>query len=222
MSTTEVRSNDASVGASVKNVDQNLEVVVLPVADADRAKEFYGRLGWRLDADVAADGFRLVQFTPPGSGCSIQFGVNLTSATPGSVQNLYLVVSDIDAAHEQLSARGVEVSEVFHEGAKGARFHDDGRVAGPSTGHSSYGSFATFRDPDGNGWLFQEVTKRLPGRVDPATTTFASANDLADALRRASAAHGEHEKRIGAADPNWPDWYADYMVRERAGEELPT
>ena len=134
------------------------------------AKEFYGRLGWRLDADVAADGFRLVQFTPPGSGCSIQFGVNLTSATPGSVQNLYLVVSDIDAAHEQLSARGVEVSEVFHKGAKGARFHDDGRVAGPSTGHSSYGSFATFPDPDGNGWLFQEVTTRSrpcgPGHND--------------------------------------------------------
>jgi catechol 2,3-dioxygenase-like lactoylglutathione lyase family enzyme len=223
MSTTEASSNDASGTASVRNVDMNLEVVLIPVSDVDRAKEFYRSLGWRLDADVAAgDDFRLIQFTPPGAGCSVQFGTNLTSAAPGSAQGLYLIVSGIEAARDELVARGVEVSEVFHEGTPGARFHDAGRVAGPSPEHSSYGSFASFSDPDGNGWLFQEVTKRLPGRVDPATTSFTSASDLAAALRRASAAHGEHEKRIGAADPNWPDWYAEYMVRERAGDELPT
>jgi catechol 2,3-dioxygenase-like lactoylglutathione lyase family enzyme len=223
MSTTEASSNDASGTASVRNVDMNLEVVLIPVSDVDRAKEFYRSLGWRLDADVAAgDDFRLIQFTPPGAGCSVQFGTNLTSAAPGSAQGLYLIVSGIEAARDEFVARGVEVSEVFHEGTPGARFHDAGRVAGPSPEHSSYGSFASFSDPDGNGWLFQEVTTRLPGRVDPATTSFTSASDLAAALRRASAAHGEHEKRIGAADPNWPDWYAEYMVRERAGDELPT
>src|SRR5580704_1379070 len=223
MSTTEASSNDASGTASVRNVDMNLEVVLIPVSDVDRAKEFYRSLGWRLDADVAAgDDFRLIQFTPPGAGCSVQFGTNLTSAAPGSAQGLYLIVSGIEAARDELVARGVEVSEVFHEGTPGARFHDAGRVAGPSPEHSSYGSFASFSDPDGNGWLFQEVTTRLPGRVDPATTSFTSASDLAAALRRASAAHGEHEKHIGAADPNWPDWYAEYMVRERAGDERPT
>ena len=224
MSTTEASSNDASGIASVRNVDMTLEVVLIPVSDVDRAKEFYLSLGWRLDADVAAgDDFRLIQFTPPGAGCSVQFGTNLTSAAPGSAQGLYLIVSDIEAVRDELVAHGVEVSEVFHEGTPGARFHDAGRVAGPpSPEHSSYGSFASFSDPDGNGWLFQEVTTRLPGRVDPATTSFTSASDLASALRRASAAHGEHEKRIGQADPNWPDWYAEYMVRERAGDELPT
>jgi catechol 2,3-dioxygenase-like lactoylglutathione lyase family enzyme len=223
MSTTEVSSNDAGGTASVRNVDMKLEVVLIPVSDVDRAKEFYLSLGWRLDADVAAgDDFRLIQFTPPGAGCSIQFGTNLTSAAPGSAQGLYLIVSDIEAARDELVARGVEVSEVFHEGTPGARFHDAGRAAGPSSEHSSYGSFASFSDPDGNGWLFQEVTTRLPGRIDPATTSYASASDLAGALRRASAAHGEHEKRIGQADPNWPDWYAEYMVRERAGDELPS
>ena len=223
MSTTEVRSNDAGGVANAGNVDMKLEVVVIPVSDVDRAKELYGSLGWRLDADVAAgDDFRLIQFTPPGSGCSIQFGTGLTSDAPGSAQGLYLIVSDIEAARGKLLARGVEVSGVFHEGTRGARFHDAGRVAGPSPDRSSYGSFASFRDPDGNGWLFQEVTTRLPGRVDPAATSFASASDLASALRRASAAHGEHEKRTGEADPNWPDWYAEYMVRERAGDELPS
>jgi catechol 2,3-dioxygenase-like lactoylglutathione lyase family enzyme len=222
MSTTEDRSNDASGIASVRNVDMTLEVVVIPVSDVDRAKEFYRSLGWRLDADVAAgDDFRLVQFTPPGAGCSIQFGTNLTSAAPGSAQGLYLIVSDVEAARDELVGHGVEVSEVFHEGTPGARFHDAGRVAGPSPDRSSYGSFASFSDPDGNGWLFQEVTTRLPGRIDPAATSFVSASDLAGALRRAEAAHGEHEKRTGQADPNWPDWYADYMVREQAGDELP-
>jgi catechol 2,3-dioxygenase-like lactoylglutathione lyase family enzyme len=224
MSSTGVSSNDASAMASVKNVDVKLEVVVIPVSDVDRAKEFYGSLGWRLDADVAAgDDFHLIQFTPPGSGCSVQFGTNLTPATPGSAQGLYLIVSDVEAARDELAARGVEVSEVFHEGTRGARFSPraNGRVSGPPPDHGSYRSFASFSDPDGNGWLFQEVTTRLPGRIDPAATSFASASDLASALRRASAAHGEHEQRTGEADPNWPDWYAEYMVAEQAGGELP-
>jgi catechol 2,3-dioxygenase-like lactoylglutathione lyase family enzyme len=158
-------SNDGAAGTPpVKAGEVRLEVVVIPVADVDRAKEFYGNLGWRLDADVADGDFRLVQYTPPGSGCSIQFGRNLTTAAPGSIQSLYLSVTDIEAARNDLAARGVAVSEVFHEGARGARFHDAGRVAGPSPGRRSYASFASFSDPDGNGWLFQEVTTRLPGR----------------------------------------------------------
>jgi catechol 2,3-dioxygenase-like lactoylglutathione lyase family enzyme len=225
MSTTEDRS-DASATPNVGRVDQKLEVVVVPVSDAERAKEFYGRLGWRLDADRASgDDFRIIQFTPPGSDCSIQFGTNITPAAPGSAQSLYLVVSDIQAARDELVALGVEVSEVFHEGAPGARFHrpgPGGRVRGPAPGHGSYGSFLSFSDPDGNGWLYQEVTTRLPGRVDAAATSFSSVSDLADAMRRAEVAHGEHEKRIGAADPDWPDWYAAYMVAEQAGTELPT
>ncbi len=206
-------------------VDQKLEVVVIPVSDVDRAKEFYGGLGWRLDADFSFDnGFRGVQFTPPGSGCSIQFGTNVTSAVPGSAQGLYLVVSGIQAARDELVAHGVEVSEVFHEGVPGARFHHagpNGRVSGPAPESDSYGSFVSFSDPDGNSWLFQEVTTRLPGHVDPAATSFGSAGDLAGAMRRASAAHAEHEMRIGEADPDWPDWYAEYMVAEQAGTEPP-
>jgi catechol 2,3-dioxygenase-like lactoylglutathione lyase family enzyme len=211
---------------SVKNVDMRLEVVVIPVSDVDRAKQFYGSLGWRLDADVATgDDFRLIQFTPPGSGCSIQFGKNVISAAPGSAQSLYLIVSDLEAARDELVARGVEVSEIFHEGTRGARFSHagtNGRVSGPDPDRSSYRSYASFSDPDGNGWLFQEVTTRLPGRIDPAETAFASVNDLAGALRRAEAAHGEHEQRTGQRDQNWPDWYAAYMAAEQAGTELPT
>jgi catechol 2,3-dioxygenase-like lactoylglutathione lyase family enzyme len=223
MSSTDVR-NEAPTKAQVPGVvDMNLEVIVIAVADPDRAKQFYEGLGWRLDADVTrGEDLRLIQFTPPGSGCSVQFGVNLTNAAPGSSQNPYLVVSDVEAARAALAARGAEVSEVFHEGSPGARFHEAGRVEGPSPDRSSYGSFATFSDPDGNTWLLQEVTTRLPGRIDPTTTNFASADDLAAALRRAAAAHGEHEKRIGAADANWPDWYAQYMVSEQAGRELPS
>ena len=207
-------------------MDEKLEAVVIPVADADRAKEFYLGLGWRLDADRAAgDSFRIVQLTPPGSDCSIQFGTGLTSGAPGSAQDLYLIVSDIEAARAELVTHGVEASEVFHEGAPGARFITDGtngRLSGRAPDDASYGSFVSFRDPDGNSWLIQEITTRLPGRVDQAATSFASASDLADAMRRASAAHGEHEKRIGQADANWPDWYARYMVAEQAGTELPT
>ena len=217
MSTNETSSTAATGKATVKAArgDLKLEVVVISVSDVDRAKEFYGRLGWRLDADFRFDnGLRIVQFTPPGSGCSIQFGRNITAAAPGSAQGLYLVVSDIEAARNDLIARGVEVGGVFHPGP-------GGQVSGPDPEHRSYFSRASFSDPDGNGWLLQEVTTRLPGRIDGGVTSFSSASDLASAMRRAEAAHGEHEKRIGAADPNWPDWYAAYMVAEQAGTELP-
>jgi len=207
-------------------VDMKLEVVIIPVSDVDRAKQFYDRLGWRLDADFPFDnGVRIVQFTPPGSGSSIQFGAKVTSAAPGSAQGLYLIVSDIEVARGELIAGGAEVSEVFHAGTPGAQFQPEGasgRASGPAPDHASYRSFATFSDPDGNGWLLQEITVRLPGRVDAAATAYASAADLANAMRRASAAHGGHEKRIGKADANWPDWYAAYMVAEQAGTELPT
>ena len=210
----------------VRTLAMKLEVIVIPVADVDRAKQFYGGLGWRLDADFAFDdGFRVIQFTPPGSGASVIFGTNVTAAAPGSAKGLYLVVSDIEAARNELVARGVPVSDVFHAGTPGAQFQPDGtrgRISGPAPDHATYGSFATFSDPDGNGWLLQEITTRLPGRVDLATATFASAIDLAGALRRAEAAHGQHEKRTGQRDENWPDWYAAYMVAEQAGAELPT
>jgi catechol 2,3-dioxygenase-like lactoylglutathione lyase family enzyme len=224
MSTNAVRGIDTSVAP----VDMKFEIVVIPVSDVDRAKEFYAKLGWRLDADFdSGKDFRVIQFTPPGSGCSVIFGRNVTSAAPGSAQGLYLIVSDIQAARKALLDRGVQISEVFHSAGEYAGKDEPYlfgrvRVSGPDPAHGSYRSFASFRDPDGNGWLFQEITTRLAGRIDAATTTFASAGDLASAMRRASAAHGEHEKRIGAADPNWPDWYAKYMAAEQAGTELPT
>jgi catechol 2,3-dioxygenase-like lactoylglutathione lyase family enzyme len=220
----EVQSNDA---ASVASVDMKFEIVVIPVSDVDRAKEFYVRLGWRLDADYATDDFRVIQFTPPGSQCSVIFGKNVTAAAPGSAQGLYLIVSDIAAARAKLLSLGVKVSEVFHNegvytGPDEPYLFGRMRVSGPDSEHRSYRSFASFHDPDGNGWLFQELTTRLPGRIDAAATSFASANDLASALRHAAAAHGEHEKRTGGQhDENWPDWYAQYMVREQSGEELP-
>jgi catechol 2,3-dioxygenase-like lactoylglutathione lyase family enzyme len=222
MSTSEARSNDPAVA----RVDLKLEAVVIPVSDVDRAKQFYAGLGWRLDADFRFDnGFRIVQFTPPGSGCSIQFGAKITSAAPGSARGLYLIVSDIAAAHDELASHGVTISEVFHAGTPGAQFQANGtsgRISGRAPDHGTYSSFASFSDLDGNSWLLQEVTTRLPGRIDTATTSFSSASDLASALRRAEAAHGEHEKRIGKADPNWPDWYAAYMLAEQAGTKLPT
>jgi catechol 2,3-dioxygenase-like lactoylglutathione lyase family enzyme len=212
--------------STAAGVDMKLEVVVIPVSDVDRAKKFYAGLGWRLDADFPFDnGFRVVQFTPPGSGCSVQFGTKITSAAPGSAQGFYLIVSDIGAARDEIAARGVAISDVFHAGTPGAQFQTDatsGHVSGPALNHATYSSFATFKDPDGNGWLLQEVTTRLPGRIDPAATSFSSSADVASALRRASAAHAEHEKRIGKADPNWPDWYAEYIVAEQAGTPLPT
>jgi catechol 2,3-dioxygenase-like lactoylglutathione lyase family enzyme len=219
-------SEENAIGSSsLTTIDLKLEVVVIPVADVDRAKEFYVKLGWRLDADFRFDnGFRVVQLTPPGSPTSIQFGTKITEATPGSAQNMYLVVSDITAVRDQLAARGTDVSVVFHPGEPGAALQADGtnaRILGVSPDHASYGSFATFSDPDGNRWLLQEVTTRLPGRIDPVEAAFASVNDLANALRRAADAHGEHEKRTGKPDANWPDWYAGYISAEQNGRELP-
>ncbi len=197
-------------------VGMKLEVVTIPVSDADRAKRFYGSLGWRLDADIAAENaFRLVQFTPRESPCSIQFGTGLTSAKPGSAQRVYLVVADIEAARADLIAHGVDVGDVFHLDGP------DGRQSGPDPAHESYASYASFSDPDGNSWLLQEVTLRLPDRVEADHTTFGSSGELAGALRRAETAHGQHEKRTGRRDEKWAEWYADYMVREQAGEELP-
>jgi catechol 2,3-dioxygenase-like lactoylglutathione lyase family enzyme len=199
-------------------VDMKLEVVVIPVADVDRAKHFYTNLGWRLDADfVKGDTFRVVQFTPPGSPASIHFGKGVTAAAPGSAQGLYLIVSDIEAARADLVSHGVDASEIFHRRAIG-----EGPVSGPDPERRSYNSFVTFNDPDSNRWLLQEITTRLPGRVDAAETTFSSSADLASAFRRAETAHGEHEKRTGQRDANWADWYAEYIVREQAGKELPT
>ncbi len=224
----EVRRDDATRVAEVARVDMKLEIVVIPVSDVDRAKAFYARLGWRFDADFAhGDDWRVIQFTPPGSGCSVIFGNNVTAAAPGSAQGLYLIVSDIEAARAELLRRGVDVGEVFHDAGDMHAGRDEPylfgrtRVSGMDPDHRSYRSFASFRDLDGNGWLLQELTMRLPDRIDSATTTFASANDLASALRRAEAAHGQHEKRTGQRDANWPDWYAAYMVAEQAGNELP-
>lgn len=198
-------------------MDMKLEVAVIPVSDVDRAKRFYGGLGWRLDADFAAGNeFRAVQITPPGSPCSIHFGKGVTAAAPGSA-TLYLVVSDIEAARAELVAHGADVSEVTHRDGPGKP-----PIKGPHPERRSYSSFASFRDPDGNNWLIQEVTARLPGRVDATDTTFSSPTELAAAMRRAETAHGEHEKRTGQRDANWADWYAEYMVREQAGKELPT
>jgi catechol 2,3-dioxygenase-like lactoylglutathione lyase family enzyme len=228
MSTKPVRTNDPGSNAGAARVDMKFEIVVIPVSDVDRAKEFYKKLGWRLDADYdSGKDFRVIQFTPPGSGCSIIFGKNVTGAAPGSAQGLYLIVSDIQAARAEMLDHGVEMSEVFHDAAGVYAGTDEpylfgrNRVSGTDPDHRSYRSFASFRDPDGNAWLFQEITSRLAGRIDSAATTFASATDLASAFRRAAAAHGQHEARTGQADANWPDWYAEYMVSEQAGKELP-
>ena len=211
------------------NADMKFEIVVIPVSNVDRAKEFYVRLGWRLDADFASgDDFRVMQFTPPGSGCSVIFGKNVTAAAPGSAQGLYLIVSDVAVARDELRSRGVEVSEVFHSdgvytGTDDPYLFGRRRISGRDPQRGTYRSFASFRDPDGNGWLFQEITTRLPGRVDSGVTSFASANDLANAFRRAEAAHGKYEARLGQGrDANWPEWYATYMIAEQAGTELPS
>jgi catechol 2,3-dioxygenase-like lactoylglutathione lyase family enzyme len=221
-------SSETAIGTQ-RAVDMKLEVIVIPVADVDRAKRFYEGLGWRLDADFAAgDDFRVIQFTPPGSACSVIFGKNVTAAAPGSAQGLYLIVSDIKAARDKLLGHGVEISEAFHDAGGRYTGTDEPylfgrlRVSGRDPEHRSYRSFASFSDPDGNGWLLQEVTVRLPGRVDADHATFTSSTELASALRRAAAAHGEHEQRTGQQDANWPDWYAEYIVREQAGKELPS
>ena len=219
----------ASETPKARTVDMKFEIVVVPVSDVDRAKRFYGSLGWRLDADFAAgDDFRVIQFTPPGSSCSVIFGKNVTAAAPGSAQGLYLIVSDLEAARDDLRSRGVEISKAFHGAGDVYAGTDEPylfgrlRVSGPDPDHGSYRSFASFKDPDGNGWLFQEITTRLPGRIDADNTTFATTTELVAALQRAAAAHGEHEKRTGGHDANWPDWYAEYIVREQAGKELPS
>ena len=222
MSSTETHSpsRDATVG----NVDFHLEVHNIPVSDVDRSKDFYQRLGWRLDEDVAPlDGLRIVQFTPPGSGCSVNFGTGLTTATPGSAAG-GLIVSDIEAAHDEMATLGIHASQIWH----GPPFPVEARQPGPHPERASYGSFFSFTDPDGNTWLVQEVTTRVPGRVDAAGTAFASVADLAGALRRAEAAHAEHQKHSGrshlfhrSADEDWPAWYAAYLVAEQAGTDLP-
>jgi catechol 2,3-dioxygenase-like lactoylglutathione lyase family enzyme len=216
MSTTDTRSEHATRIPSAGTIDLKLEVVVIPVTDVDRAKRFYGSLGWRLDADFAFDnGFRVVQFTPPGSGCSIQFGTNITSAAPGSAEGLYLIVSDIEAARDELIAYGVEISNVFYAGAPGAQFQRNGtsgRVSGPAPDHASYRSFATFSDPDGNGWLLQEIKARLPGRglsnMDVATLT--------ELLREAEERHGAYEAT--APKHHWSGWYGAYIVARQQGK----
>jgi catechol 2,3-dioxygenase-like lactoylglutathione lyase family enzyme len=214
MSSTQTIKEDATQIPSAETIDLKLEVVVIPVSDVDRAKRFYGSLGWRLDADFAFDnGFRVVQFTPPGSGCSVQFGTNVTSAAPGSAQGLYLIVSDIEAAHDELAARAAEISEVFHAEAPGAQFQPDGtsgRVSGPAPDHASYRSFATFSDPDGNSWLLQEIKTRLPGRglsMDLSTLT--------ELLRETEKRHGEYEPT--APKHHWSGWYAAYIVARERG-----
>jgi catechol 2,3-dioxygenase-like lactoylglutathione lyase family enzyme len=229
MSTETMRGVAVPSEAKPARVDMKFEIVVIPVSDVDRAKEFYKGIGWRMDAEFASgDDFRVLQFTPPGSSCSVIFGKNITAAAPGSAQGMYLIVSDIEAARKELLSRGVKISEVFHGAGDKYAGNDEPyifgriRVNGPDPGHGSYRSFASFRDPDGNGWLLQEITTRLPGRIDSTATSFASANDLAAAFRRAEAAHGEHEKRMGGQrDANWPEWYAAYMIAEQSGAELP-
>jgi catechol 2,3-dioxygenase-like lactoylglutathione lyase family enzyme len=208
---------------SSNGVDLKFEIVVIPVSDVDRAKEFYGSLGWRLDADFdSGKDYRVIQFTPPGSAASIIFGRNVTAAAPGSAKGLYLVVSDVEAARSELLGHGVAVSDVFHASDEPAGPDEPFlfgrlRLSGPDPDHASYRSFASFQDPDGNGWLLQEVTTRLAGRIDTGITAYASVGDLANALRRAAKAHGEHEASTGEADANWSDWYADYLVREQSG-----
>ena len=223
MSTTEV--HNASRDAAAGKVDMHVEVVIIPVSDVDRSKEFYQRLGWRLDGDVAPlDGLRIVQFTPPGSAASVNFGTGITTAAPGSAEG-GLIVSDIEAARYELTSRGIDASQIWH----GPPFPPEARQPGPDPQRTSYGSFFSFTDPDSNTWLVQEVTTRLPGRVDAAGTAFSSTADLASALRRAEAAHAEHEKRTGRShlfhrsgqDENWPAWYAAYLVAEQAGTDLP-
>jgi catechol 2,3-dioxygenase-like lactoylglutathione lyase family enzyme len=206
-----IRNNNAR-DPEAAPVDMKLEVIVIPVSDVDRAEKFYRRLGWRQD--VTPPGSGVFQFTPHGSACSIQFGKNLTSAVPGSAQRTYLIVSDIQAARDALIGAGIDVGEIFHLGPNGP-------LSGPDPEHGTYRSLALFSDHDGNSWLLQEITTRLPGRIDTGVTSFGSASDLADAMRRAEAAHGEHEKRLGQRDENWSDWYAEYMVSEQTGEELP-
>jgi predicted enzyme related to lactoylglutathione lyase len=222
--TQEMQANKVAGGSRTANVDLKFEVVVIPVSDVDRAKEFYARLGWRFDIDSGINSdYRLVQFTPPGSSCSIIFGKNVTTAAPGSAQGLYLIVSDIDAAIQELVGLGIEMSGPFHgdtgifDGPDEPFLFGRRRVNGPDPDHGSYKSYASFHDPDGNGWLLQEVTTRLPGHMDPTSTSFASVNDLAAALQRAAAAHGQLA-RMTEIEKDWSYWCAKHMVAEQSGE----
>lgn len=229
MSNTQMHGDTISKTMPTQTIDMKFEIVVIPVSDVDRAKRFYTDMGWRLDADYAAPdgGFRVIQFTPPNSGCSVIFGKNVTGAAPGSAQGLYLIVSDIEAARRELLHRGVEISEVFHDAAGVYAGADEPylfgrlRIEGRDPERRSYRSFASFSDPDGNGWLLQEITDRLPGRVDISQASFSTSTEMAAALRRAAAAHGEHEKLTGKHDEGWPDWYAEYIVNEQTGRPLP-
>jgi catechol 2,3-dioxygenase-like lactoylglutathione lyase family enzyme len=222
---TATEGHNASRDAAVGKADMHLEVEVIAVSDIDRAKEFYERLGWRLDDDVAPiPGLRNVQFTPPGSAASVSFGLGLTTATPGSTQG-GLTVTDIEAAHNDITGRGIDASDIWH----GPPFPAEARQPGPDPDRTSYGSFFSITDPDGNTWLVQEVTTRLPGRIDTAGTSFGSTADLASALRRAETAHREHEKSAGRShlfhrtgqDEDWPAWYAAYLAAEQSGADLP-
>ena len=223
MSTVLEDAETAAGPAEAEMIDMKLEVIVLPVSDVDRAATFYRELGWRVDADIATDnGGRILQFTPPGSPCSILIGTGLTPSAPGTAQFVHLIVSDIEAARAELIGKGVDASEVFHDAAGGYnRFDPAVRASGPDPQRRTYASFVVFNDPDGNGWLLQEITARFAGRIDSDETAYASVPDLASALRRAEAAHGEHEKRTGQHDAEWADWYAAYMVAEQSGAELP-
>lgn len=208
--------------ASQTAVDMKLEAVVIPVSNVDRAADFYRRLGWRVDADIPTPDGRVLQFTPPGSPCSIIFGTGVSPSAPGSTQYLHLIVSDIEAARAELIGKGVNAGDVFHDARGGYnRFDPQTRAKGLDPERRSYASFLTFEDPDGNGWILQEITTRFPGRVDPNATTFSTIADLAGAMRRAETAHGRHEASIGAPDPQWPDWYAAFMAAEQAGTEPP-
>jgi predicted enzyme related to lactoylglutathione lyase len=223
MNSVQIRDDAAMRASRVEQADMKLEVIVIPVSDPDRAKRFYGELGWRLDLDYSANEYyRVVQFTPPGSACSIMFGSGITSAVPGSAQGLHLIVSDIEAARAELKRRGVQVSEPFYD--VGRIFHHltcEGVVTGLHPQRRSYGTYASFKDPDGNSWFFQEVTTRLPGHELSSDTQFSSTVELARALRRAAAAHDEHDKQTSLCDGDWADRYADYISREQAGKPLP-
>jgi catechol 2,3-dioxygenase-like lactoylglutathione lyase family enzyme len=224
MTTIATLTETTQSAARVGRVDTKLEVVVIPVSDVDRAADFYvGKLGWRVDVDLATgDGGRVLHVTPPGSGTSVMFGTGLTPVAPGSSQFLHLVVSDIEAAHEELVANGVESSGIFHDSTGNFnRFDPRVRVAGPDPDRATYASFEAFSDPDGNGWVLQEVTTRFPGRIDAEGTSYATERDLVDALRRVHLAHTEHEKLTGEYDEQWPEWYAKYLVAEQTGTELP-
>jgi len=216
-----LQSQEERKGMPVMNM--KLEVLVIPVSDADRAKRFYEKAGFRLDIDFATgEDYRVIQFTPPGSEASIIFGKGITSGRPGSIDRMVLAVYDIAAARKELQAREIEVGEVFHDaaGGLGGGFIEDagGRAAGPDPQGRSYGSYATFRDPDGNVWMLQEIKERLPGRETQDASSGNTLGILLDALKVTAIAHGAHEKELGKPDPDWPQWYAGHMTQALASK----